>query len=96
VDETGYIPKSLEAQERFLWWDFDQAILFLLVMGMGVVVRRHAGRHGFRALVAWQYGRLKTGKHPKFALHALYWWLPSWIVIRARATPPSHHRFFLG
>ena len=37
MDETGYIPKSLEAQERFLWWDFDQAILFILVMGMGVV-----------------------------------------------------------
>jgi len=50
----------------------------------------------FGGLVAWQYGRLKTGKHAKFALHALYWWLPSWIVIRARATPPSHHRFFLG
>ena len=37
MDETGYIPKSLEAQERFLWWDFDQAIVFLLVLGTGVI-----------------------------------------------------------
>ena len=33
MDEIGYIPKSLDAQERFLWWDFDQAILFLLARG---------------------------------------------------------------
>ena len=33
MDEIGYIPKSLEAQERFLWWDFDQAILFILEIG---------------------------------------------------------------
>ena len=96
MDETGYIPKSLEAQERFMWWDFDQAILFLLLMGMGVISGAMLAGMVFGGLVAWQYGRLKTGKHPKFALHALYWWLPSRIVIRARATPPSHHRYFLG
>jgi hypothetical protein len=62
VDEIGYIPKSLEAQERFLWWDFDQAILFLLVMGMGVVSGAMVAGMVFGGLVAWQYGRLKTGQ----------------------------------
>lgn len=66
MDEIGYIPKSLEAQERFLWWDFDQAILFILVMGMGVVSGAMVAGMVFGGLVAWQYGRLKTGKHPKF------------------------------
>jgi conjugal transfer pilus assembly protein TraL len=47
-------------------------------------------------LAAWQYGRLKAGKHPKFAVHALYWWLPSGLFIRPRATPPSDQRYFLG
>ena len=96
MDETGYIPKSLEAQERFLWWDFDQAIVFLLVLGTGVVAGSLFAGMLCGALLAWQYGRLKTGKHPKFALHALYWWLPSGLIGRVRATPASHHRFFLG
>ena len=45
MDEIGYIPKSLEAQERFLWWDFDQAILFILVMGMHPHLPCHALFH---------------------------------------------------
>jgi conjugal transfer pilus assembly protein TraL len=66
VDEIGYIPKSLEAQERFLWWDFDQAILFLLIMGTGVISGAMLAGMVCGALLAWQYGRIKTGKHPKF------------------------------
>ena len=38
-------------------------------------------------LVAWQYGRTKAGKHPKFAVHALYWWLPSDLFVTTKATP---------
>lgn len=53
MDEIGYIPKSLEAQERFLWWDFDQAILFLLVMGMGVVSGAMVAGMVFGGVVAW-------------------------------------------
>jgi conjugal transfer pilus assembly protein TraL len=95
-DETGYIPKSLDAQERFLWWEMDQAIIALLLIGMGVVAGAMLAGIGLGSLAAWQYGRLKAGKHPKFAVHALYWWLPSGIFVKTRATPPSDQRYFLG
>ena len=48
------------------------------------------------ATAAWQYGRMKAGKHPKFAAHALYWWFPSGLFLKLRATPPSDQRYFLG
>ena len=54
MDEIGYIPKSLEAQERFLWSDIDQANLFNLVMGMGVVSGAMVAGMIFGGLVAWQ------------------------------------------
>jgi conjugal transfer pilus assembly protein TraL len=95
-DETGYIPKSLDAQERFLWWEMDQAIIAIMLLGMGVISGSMLVGMGLGALAAWQYGRLKAGKHPKFAVHALYWWLPNRLFVMLRATPPSDQRYFLG
>jgi type IV conjugative transfer system protein TraL len=36
-DETGYIPKALDAQERFLWWEMDQAVIAIMLISMGVI-----------------------------------------------------------
>jgi len=95
-NETGYIPKSLDAQPRFLWWELDQAILAILLIGMGVVMGSMMLGSVSGMVAAWQYGRLKAGKHPKFAVHALYWWLPSNLFVSTRTTPPSDQRYFLG
>ena len=95
-DETGYIPKSLDAQERFLWWEMDQAIIAILMIGVGVIVGAMLSGMVAGSIAAWQYGRLKAGKHPRFALHVLYWWLPSEIFVKPKATPSSSERYFLG
>ena len=95
-DETGYIPKSLDAPERFLWWDMDQAVLALTLIAMGVIAGSLIGGLALGTLTAWQYGRLKAGKHPKFAIHALYWWLPGGLFVKPSATPPSDKRYFIG
>lgn len=95
-DETGYIPASLDAQERFLWWDLDQALIALMLIGIGVISGSMLSGLAFGAFMAWQYGRFKAGKHPKFAVHALYWWLPAGLFLRPRVTPPSDQRHFLG
>lgn len=95
-DETGYIPKSLDAQERFLWWEMDQAIIAIMLVGMGVIAGAMLIGLAAGAVAAWQYGRLKAGRHPKFAVHAMYWWLPSGLFVKPRVTPPSNVRYFLG
>ena len=40
--------------------------------------------------------RLKSDKHPAFALHWLYWHLPVNPATAMRATPPSHIRRMVG
>lgn len=96
-DETGYIPKYLDSQERFIFWDMDQAIIGLLVMGMGVAAGAMLSGMVAGAYLAWQYGRVKAGKHPRFAVHLMYWWLPPSIAItKPKVTPPSDQRYFLG
>lgn len=94
--ETGYIPKSLDAQERFLWWEMDQAVIAITLIGMSVIAGAMLVGIALGSLAAWQYGRMKAGKHPKFAVHALYWWLPSKLFVKPKTTPPSDQRHYLG
>ncbi|WP_126448276.1 type IV conjugative transfer system protein TraL [Sulfuricystis multivorans] len=95
-DEIGYIPKSLDAQERFLWWEMDQAVIAIMLIGMGIASGSMLLGIAAGSLAAWQYGRMKAGKHPKFAVHAIYWWMPSGLFVKPRVTPPSDQRYFLG
>ena len=50
---------------------------------------------GLCVLLAWGFGKAKSGEHPAFALHLLYWHLPAQISGLKR-TPPSHERDLLG
>ena len=56
---------------------------FAVCMAAGIAVSR------------W-ISRLKADKHPAFALHWLYWHLPTNPMTSMRATPPSHIRRMVG
>lgn len=94
--EQAVIPRRLDDPPRFLWWEFDQAILFILLFGLGIT----SGFIGTGAVVggslSYFYGRLKSGKHPRFAVHLMYWYLPSDKILSLKVTPPSHYREFIG
>jgi len=96
MNEIGYIPRTLDKQERFLLWEIDQFIIAVMIIGVGVASGMMAGGMILGSVAAWQYGKLKVGKHPKFAVHTLYWWLPSGLFTKTAITPPSHLRYFLG
>ena len=94
-----YIPRRLDDQWKIGFWDADIAapvlfcffagyasgskLAFAIAMAVGIFVSR------------W-IGRIKTDKHPAFALHWLYWNLPTNPVSSLRATPPSHIRRMIG
>ena len=46
-------------------------------------------------LLAWVFGKAKSGEHPAYALHLLYWHLPAF-VSGLKRTPPSHQRDLVG
>jgi type IV conjugative transfer system protein TraL len=50
----------------------------------------------WRGLRLARIARIKADKHPAFAMHWLYWHLPTSPMTAMRATPPSHIRRMVG
>lgn len=94
--ETGYIPRTLDQQEKFFLWEADQFIVAVLIVGVGMSIGMMLTGLFGGGLAAYLYGKLKSGKHQKFAAHLMYWWLPSAISVKTKTTPPSDCRNFLG
>lgn len=89
------IPRTLDSPPKLLWWDADQAILVsgCLVFGMAIgspVIGVLLG--GGIGVV---YGRAKSGKHPMFAFHIMYWYLPG-ALLGLKRTPSSDYREYVG
>jgi conjugal transfer pilus assembly protein TraL len=83
-----YIPRRLDDQWKIGFWDVDVAApallgLFMLCLVAGLLTSR------------W-IARIKADKHPAFAIHWLYWHLPTSPLTAMRATPPSHIRRMVG
>ena len=94
-----YIPRRLDDQWKIGFWDVDVAapivlaffigylsgtkLSFAVCMTVGIAVSR------------W-VSKLKADKHPSFAVHWLWWNLPSTPLTALAATPPSHIRRMVG
>jgi conjugal transfer pilus assembly protein TraL len=94
-----YIPRRLDDNWKIGFWDIDVAapILFMFFVGYlsssrsAFVVCMAVGI----ALSRW-IARLKADRHTAFAIHWLYWNLPTNPVTSMQATPPSHIRRMVG
>ena len=87
-----YIPRRLDDTWKIGLWDADVAapvlfcffvgymsgskLAFVVCMAVGIAVSR------------W-FSRSKADKHPSFALHWMYWYLPVNPATKMTATPPS-------
>ena len=99
MQSDTYIPRRLDDSWKIGFWDVEIAlpVLFMLMLGyasgskFGFVVCLAAG-----IFVSRWLSRLKADKHPAFALHWLYWHLPTTPFTAMRATPPSHIRRMVG
>ena len=94
-----YIPRRLDDQWKIGFWDVDVAVPFLFALFVGYmsgskVVLRALHRDGL--LTSRWISRIKADKHPAFAMHWLYWHLPTSPLTAMRATPPSHIRRMVG
>jgi conjugal transfer pilus assembly protein TraL len=87
------IPQHLDDPPRFLFWDLDEAILFMLALVLGLLVDLVfvGGATGVALVLA--YGKAKSGRHRAYALHLMYWHLP--VTLGFRRTPPSWVREYI-
>ena len=94
-DSASSIPRRLNDAPRMFWWDLDLALLVLASALLGMVAGYFVSGIAAGVVTAWAYGRMKSGKHPAYALHLIYWHLPN-AVVRLKCTPPSHFRDLVG
>jgi conjugal transfer pilus assembly protein TraL len=94
IERRLLVPHRLDDPPKFLWWDFDVAILFMGTVMIGLMINQPLSFIVVGGIVAMGYQKLKAGRHRAFGMHALFWYLP--ITLGFRATPPSAKREFIG
>ena len=70
------IPNTLDRPKKMLMWDMDVALLGIIGMGVGIVTRNLFVYPPIFFFIAWRWSNFKSGKHPWFFLHAIFWYMP--------------------
>ena len=96
MSELDYssIPSRLDDIPKFLWWDFDVAMLAMGGLVFGLVTEHLFVMTALSIMLAVAYQRAKAGKHQAFGLHFLYWHTP--VRMGMKLTPPSSIREYIG
>ena len=89
------IPRRIDDKAKFLWWGFDQSMLVMLFVVMGMMADSLMSGLFLGIVVGYFYSKARSGKHPSFAIHLLYWYLPEW-AMKFKRLPPSHQVEFTG
>lgn len=94
MDEQGYeIPRRLNDPPKLFFWDMDIAVLFSTCFILGAISGSAILGSIAGLALGHHYGKLKSGKHPAYAVHLAYWHLP---IGKMNRVPPSHIRELLG
>lgn len=90
----SFVPQTLDDPPKFLFWDFDVALLFIVSLGFGIMTNQILVCSVLGSYLTYRYGRAKSGQSPGYGLHLMYWYLP--IGVSLKRIPPSSTRNFLG
>lgn len=88
------MPRHLDDPEKFLWWDFEQALIVVAIIGFSIVVNMITAGVVFGVVAGIGLGRLKSGRSRGYLVHTAYWYLP--LDMGMKRTPPSHVTRFVG
>ena len=93
--ERFAIPSRLDDPERWLFWTMDEAAVLMGPAMLGLAANAFVPGLAM-GLVGWlALRRFKRGGRAGLALHAVYWFLPGF-VLGLRGAPASHRRWFAG
>lgn len=88
------VPRTLDEPPRIFFWEFDVALVFLVGIGFGILSSQVLLCALLGTIGASAFSKAKSGKHPGYLVHMLYWSLP--VNIGLKRTPPSYEREFVG
>jgi len=92
-DLSHYIPRSLDAASKFLFWDLDVAAVGIIGLLIGIGTDYKVCGLAVGVGLAYVYNKMKSGKHPGLASHLLYWWTG---MPQPNDLPNSHLRDLTG
>lgn len=87
------VPQRLDDPPKFLFWDFDVALVFIVGVSLGVAVGFMSIGLLFGIGGAYAWSKSRSGRHPGYAIHLVYWNVP---VNFFKRTPPSARRRYCG
>ncbi len=90
------IPRKHDEPAKLLWWDFDQALIFMIAIVFGLLSDLLLLGVVLGVWLARWYGKNKAGKHRMYVIHLMYWYLPSEWTVPFPSLPPSCTREFIG
>ena len=92
-DLSHTIPLRLDDPGKFLFWERDVAVIFLLGLLTGIATSFTVTGLLSGFAVAYAYSQFKGGKHPGMATHLMYWFTG---VPTLKELPASHLRELNG
>lgn len=72
MSQARYIPKYLDAQPQFLWFELDEAMILLTGLVAGRMLDQMIFFIALSLIVQRVYTRLKNAKQTGFLQHTLY------------------------
>ncbi len=88
------MPRHLDDEGKFLWWDFQQVLIVIAIMGFSIVVNMLPEGIVLGVLAGIGIGRLKSGRGRGYMAHTAYWYLP--MNMGMKRTPSSDITRFIG
>jgi conjugal transfer pilus assembly protein TraL len=89
------IPRRLADPPKMFFWDIDVVAVFSICFLMGAMLNMFGSSMILGAVLALSYSKMKSGKHPAYAVHLMYWYMSSTLFSMNRV-PHSHIREMLG
>jgi conjugal transfer pilus assembly protein TraL len=89
------IPRRIDDKPKFLWWDMDQAMIVMSFLMGGIMLNAVGSGLVLGIFVGVAFSKARSGKHQAFALHLMYWYLPSY-AMKFKTLPPSHQTEYIG
>jgi len=88
------MPRHLDDEAKFLWWDFQQVLVVMAIIGFSIVLSMLIEGAALGILAGMALGRIKSGRGRGYMAHTGYWYLP--MNMGMEKTPPSHVTRFIG
>jgi type IV conjugative transfer system protein TraL len=89
--EPHYIPKYLNAQPQFLWWDADEVMILLAGLIIGTTFDQRIIFIGIALIIQKIYAKSKDHKQVGFGSH----WLYAMGLKKFSKVPPYYVKLYL-